>query len=90
MGYASYEIVGGPMHGQLGGYAIYDTCGEDDCLTQIDRGMSYMCGRSPHFGGPSDEGCGGWFCHKHLYQTDGGQRCSHCAISSRNAIPVER
>ena len=82
MGYGTYEIVAGPLKGQMGGYNVDAVCGHDGCTVAIDRGLDYMCGRDPHGGG--DDSCGQFFCHEHLYSVkdrDGnwGARCDACS-----------
>lgn len=45
------------------GYGVPAICDHPDCVTEIDRGLSYVCGSEP-FGG--DQGCGLHFCLEHL------------------------
>lgn len=79
MGYGSYEIAAGPLAGQEGGYNVAATCGHEGCDAEIDRGMYFMCGDSPH--GGTEDSCGMFFCEAHL-EVIGGverQRCTACA-----------
>lgn len=58
------------------GYGVPATCDHPGCATKIDRGLSYVCGGEPYGG---DEGCGLYFCPKHLgYRGDKHQQCSRC------------
>jgi len=57
------------------GYGIEAVCDEPMCGKEIDRGLSYACG-SMHGGG--DEGCGKYFCAKHLYLGRKEQLCKSC------------
>lgn len=77
MGYGSYVIFGGPHDGEWGGYSIVTTCDEPGCGADIDRGLSYLCGRAP---GGDEHGCGGYFCgeHQFLGPPDGGFVCERC------------
>lgn len=74
MGYAHYVLA----DGREAGYSVTDTCNEQDCAEQIDRGLGYLCGDSP---GGDEYGCGGYFCGHHLYsgpaEIAGGQ-CRRC------------
>lgn len=45
------------------GYGVPAYCDHPDCNAKIDRGLAYVCGDNP-FGG--DDGCGLYFCEKHL------------------------
>lgn len=74
MGYGTYERD----DGRMGGYNVEAVCDAAGCDAQIDRGMSYLCGR-----GPSEEEwtCGDCFCTDHLHHSrtnDAGQLCSEC------------
>ena len=60
------------------GYGVPATCDYPTCKKKIDRGLSYCCGDFS-----SDDGCGLYFCDKHLgYAEDrnGGphQFCDRC------------
>ena len=70
MGYGSYELTCGPHHGEWGGYSIEAICDEPGCLAEIDRGLGYLCGRTP---GGDEYGCGGYFCGEHLEHGE----CNH-------------
>lgn len=85
MGYGAYEIAGGPLAGQLGGYNVKAVCGHDGCEEKIDRGMAYMCGDNPHGGG--EDSCGLFFCDGHLAFaaiTQPHQRCMACSEAIRS------
>lgn len=45
------------------GYGVPATCDHPDCNEEIHRGLAYVCGDEPYGG---DEGCGLFFCSKHL------------------------
>ena len=62
------------------GYSIPAYCDHPKCDTEIDRGISYVCGGEPYGG---DRGCGLYFCSKHLWHhvfKDGEcrQLCRRC------------
>ena len=58
------------------GYGVPATCDHPGCGEKIDRGLSYVCGGEPYGG---DDGCGLYFCSKHLgYRGLKQQRCSRC------------
>lgn len=46
------------------GYGVPAVCDYPRCNTQIDRGLSYVCGSQPYGG---EHGCGLYFCGAHLY-----------------------
>jgi hypothetical protein len=56
----------GTFEGREIGYGIEATCDFEGCETEIDRGLSYVCGTT-HGG---DDGCGGYFCGDHLVTMD--------------------
>lgn len=77
MGYASYQVVGGPLDGQWAGYGHVGLCGHPDCTVLVWRGVDAMCGANPHGGG--EDSCGAFFCDAHLYGgTWSGSRCAAC------------
>lgn len=45
------------------GYGVPAYCDHPECVAEIDRGLSYVCGGEP-FGG--SRGCGLYFCGAHL------------------------
>lgn len=53
------------------GYGVPAFCDEPGCNEVIDRGLAHVCFDQEPYGG--DEGCGLYFCHKHL----GHDRCIH-------------
>jgi len=55
------------------GYGVPAFCDHPGCGEEIDRGLSHVCGREPYGG---DEGCGLYFCGKHL--SDHAQLCHQC------------
>lgn len=46
------------------GYGVPAICDHPDCKTEIDRGLSYVCGDAPYGG---EHGCGLYFCSSHLF-----------------------
>ena len=71
------------------GYGVPAFCDYPKCHTKIDRGLSYVCGGEPYGG---DQGCGLYFCSKHLYLVGHGrnnpvQMCQRC---SRYQTPYKR
>lgn len=68
--------------GEEMGYAVTGKCSFSGCNTEIDHGLSYVCG-GMHEGGV--HGCGRYFCSKHLTQiwdelieTVDSQVCDSC------------
>ena len=57
------------------GYGVPAICDDPECSTEIDRGLSHVCGGEP-FGG--DCGCGLHFCGKHLWYGEDAQVCRQC------------
>lgn len=53
------------------GYGVPAPCDQPDCLVEIDRGLSYVCGGEPYGG---DSGCGLYFCYDHRF----GSLCDRC------------
>lgn len=47
------------------GYGVPAMCDQPGCGSEIDRGLSYVCGTEP-FGG--EHGCGLYFCGEHLFR----------------------
>lgn len=52
------------------GYGVPANCDHPNCNAKIDRGLSYVCGGEPYGG---DDGCGLYFCGKHLFYESGIQ-----------------
>lgn len=52
------------------GYAVRAICDWPNCSTEIDRGLSYLCGA-----------CNGYFCEEHRIWSEvgSGERCLDCA-----------
>lgn len=72
MGYAHYVLP----DGREAGYDVEDVCNWDGCDEEIDRGLGYLCGKTP---GGDEFGCGKYFCNEHLYLSEqGGWRCEPC------------
>ena len=49
------------------GYGVPCVCDHPDCETEINRGLSYVCGAAPYGG---EKGCGLFFCDKHLFHKE--------------------
>ncbi len=62
------------------GYGVPSRCDHPDCGKFIDRGLAYVCGGEAYGG---DEGCGLFFCYKHLYYHDDAkhQLCARCVAN---------
>ena len=56
------------------GYGVPAYCDHPRCNAEIDRGLAYVCGGEPYGG----DGCGLYFCYKHLNGAGVGQRCARC------------
>ena len=78
MGYAYYEII---RNGEKieAGYGVEAVCERDGCDAKIDRGLAYLCGKTP---GGDEHGCGGYFCENDLY---GDNQCKTCAEAADKA-----
>ena len=64
------------------GYGVPCYCDHPDCNEEIDRGLCYVCGGEPYGG---DNGCGLYFCSKHLFikmNKNNPQRCDRCCSES--------
>lgn len=60
------------------GYGVPCTCDHPECDAEINRGLACVCGGEPHGG---DDGCGLFFCGKHLVLGVEGkahQVCERC------------
>lgn len=71
------------------GYGVPATCDHPGCGTEIDRGLSYVCGGQPYGG---EFGCGLYFCWKHT-KTAGAARahaglCTRCYHGRRPYAPT--
>lgn len=72
------------------GYGVPAYCDDPSCTTQIDRGLSYVCGGEP-FGG--EHGCGLHFCSAHLWmryprgEDRGYQNCRRCSQYKKPYTP---
>lgn len=49
------------------GYGVPAVCDHPGCNTEIDRGLSYVCGGEPYGG---EMGCGLFFCYEHLFYAE--------------------
>lgn len=75
MGYAYYK-----SHGRHLGYGVLATCDYRGCSQEIDRGLGYLCGTSPHDiikRWSEEPGCGRYYCSKHLGWVGPRGGCSH-------------
>lgn len=79
MGYGCYEITRQDGQTIEAGYEVEATCERPDCDAKIDRGLAYLCGKTP---GGDEHGCGGYFCGQHLY---GDNQCEPCAEAADKA-----
>ena len=64
-----YSIGWDSTRGRDIGYGVPAICEHPDCNEEINRGMGYACG-----GGFPEDGCGLYFCGKHLYSC----QCERC------------
>lgn len=55
------------------GYGVPCKCDHPGCEEIINRGLSYVCCKSSPYGG--DEGCGLYFCYKHVNHEHKCERC---------------
>lgn len=88
MGYAHYEVIRSDGIKIEAGYAVDATCEQDDCDAEIDRGLAYLCGRTP---GGDEHGCGGYFCGRHHYMSgedEVGDLCGPCIATYRREHPA--
>ena len=78
MGYANYEIT---RNGETiqAGYNVEAVCEKTGCRATIDRGLAFLCGKTP---GGDEHGCGGYFCDQHLY---GDNQCEDCSAAATKA-----
>lgn len=53
------------------GYGVPSVCDHPSCSAEIDRGLGYICGGDI---GGGENGCGLFFCGKHLYPV----LCNRC------------
>ena len=64
------------------GYGVPAYCDHPKCHTEIDRGLSYVCGGGPYGESPRPgerDGCGLYFCSAH----GGGFLCPRCEAYKR-------
>lgn len=57
------------------GYGVPAFCDYPCCRAEIDRGLSHVCGGEPYGG---EQGCGLYFCGKHLVNGGVCQMCERC------------
>jgi hypothetical protein len=69
------------------GYGVPSICDHPKCGKRIDRGLSYVCGGDLYGG---DNGCGLYFCEKHLFFTEIGnaQVCERCCDGKKPFKPT--
>ena len=48
------------------GYGVPAYCDHPKCNAEIDRGLAYVCGGGPYGENEKRDGCGLYFCYKHL------------------------
>lgn len=80
MGYGFYIVSSGDgaLYGtRPGGYMVIATCDKRGCNEEIDRGLGYLCGTTPHGPYDAEPGCGRYFCGKHLGWVGDRGGCSH-------------
>jgi hypothetical protein len=65
------------------GYGVPAICDHPDCNEEIDRGLAYVCGAEPYGG---DDGCGLFFCGKHLMGFKQVCECCDNAKKRKNGI----
>lgn len=67
MGYSYYVLP----DGREAGYGVDAECDSPECDAEIDRGLGYLCGRSPDgHRDPGEPGCGRYYCMAHLGDHD--------------------
>lgn len=87
MGNAFYKVIRPNGEKIEAGYGVAATCELDGCDAEIDRGLAYLCGRTP---GGDEHGCGGYYCASHLYITgedEVGDLCGPCIATYRREHP---
>lgn len=72
------------------GYGVPCKCDHPDCNEEIDRGLAHVCCGSEPYGG--EEGCGLYFCGKHLAHYRKGKAwspamCERCAKGKKPFEP---
>lgn len=72
-----YSVGFDSKHGRDIGYGVPAVCEHPECNKLIDRGMAHACGQ-----GFPDNGCGLYFCGKHLYP-------SQCECCTDGQVPFE-
>lgn len=64
MGYGAYLLP----DGREAGYLVEAFCDKAGCVTQIDRGLGYLCGQNPEgWRDAGEPGCGNYYCEAHRY-----------------------
>jgi hypothetical protein len=72
------------------GYGVPATCDHPGCKEEIDRGLAHVCCGSEAYGG--EEGCGLFFCGKHLVhrrKDDGDWGTAKCERCNDGKKPFE-
>ena len=67
-------------HSRDVGYGVPAYCDHPCCMAEINRGLSFVCG-SEAYGG--ENGCGLYFCAKHLRFHSSPHRLSHLQLCER-------
>ena len=68
------------------GYGVPAICDQPGCRKKIDRGLSYVCGGVPYGG---EEGCGLFFCAKHLSYFKTKFVCKRCYEGKESYKPKD-
>lgn len=82
MGYARYTVWRSGQQIEAG-YDVEDVCNKDGCTAEIDRGLDYLCGRTP---GGDEYGCGRYFCNEDMFLPgvdDVPQICASCLAAQQ-------
>ena len=85
-----WSYCGKDREGRDIGYGIEALCDYRNCLTEIDRGLAFVCG-SMH--GGDGIGCGKYFCYDHLTFITSNleqrtvQVCEECADICEKELP---
>ena len=76
MGYGFYHVLGWDGV-RAAGYMVLATCDQRGCDEEIDRGLGYLCGDSPHGPMDAEPGCGRYYCGDHLGGVGERGGCRH-------------
>lgn len=71
------------------GYTVPAHCDHPGCNTEIDRGVSYVCGGLEPYGG--DHGCGLYFCsaHRIYHRFMDGKSGTYCFRCCNHKVPYK-